>query len=101
MSNVQGIRLEQDFGVTGEHLGTIVEHFGPQLQSLELGDSESGVQASSCRLHTPLTSATPAMQPGLGATAAVTAGLTLGQPDGMSLARSLTAGLSLQVTAHG
>ena len=63
MSNVQGIRLGQDFGVTDEHLGTIVEHFGPQLQSLELGNSDNGVQASSSRLPMLLTSGTPAMQP--------------------------------------
>ena len=51
MSNVQGIRLGQDFGVTDEHLGTIVEHFGPQLQSLELGNSDTGVQAIHSRLQ--------------------------------------------------
>ena len=51
MSNVLGIRLGEDFGVSDEHLGTVVEHFGPQLQSLELGNSDTGVQASSSRLQ--------------------------------------------------
>ena len=49
MKNVLGICLGQDFDVRDEHLGTIVEYFGPQLRSLELGDSDTGMQATSSR----------------------------------------------------
>ena len=59
MSNVQGICLGESFGVKDEHLGTIVEAVGPQLQSLELGDADTGVQPSlsclQCSWRAPLT----------------------------------------------